>query len=364
MRILFAGGGTGGPIAPMLAVAEEIKRLSPNSEFLFVGSKAGPEKGLVEAAGFEFQAMSAAKLRRYFSLRNFWDAFVFVGSLFRARRIISAFNPDVIFSVGGFVSVPLALIGRLKKITIVIHQQDARPGLANKLVSPMASLVTTAFAETAKMFYSNPGLVKGEKLKRVEWVGNPVRQEFFDKNIKYRDFFKLKSELPVLLIFGGATGARQINEVVSFALPALVQSHQVIHIYGPGNERPNFSDPNYHPYEFLGKEMPSAIKLSDIVICRAGLSSIAELSALGKIAVVVPIPGTHQEENASVLKERAAAVVLSKEEFEPETLVRVVVSLKFNLPRQQTLSRNISDLMPKDSANRIAKLIIETLDAK
>ncbi len=359
LKILMPGGGTGGPVAPLIAVAEEIKHFNPAAEFLFVGTKTGPEKEIIEKAGFRFQTIPAAKLRRYFSLRNFIDVFVFMAGLNQARKIINDYKPDLIFSAGGFVAVPIIWIARLKKIKIIIHQQDAKVGLANKMSGPFADIITTAFSETVKEFYSHSGLFKHEKTKRIEWVGNPVRKEFFTKELPDKQFFNLKDDLPVLLIFGGGTGAKQINEVVAKAIPDLVKSHQVVHITGQGKKDPRFQNPNYHVYDFLPTQMPTIMKMADIVICRAGLSTMAELSVLGKVAIVVPMPKSHQEENAQVLKDRSAAVVLDKTEFNPENLERVVTTLKFNVVRQKLLSENISKLMPHDAQTRLAKIILE-----
>jgi UDP-N-acetylglucosamine--N-acetylmuramyl-(pentapeptide) pyrophosphoryl-undecaprenol N-acetylglucosamine transferase len=186
-----------------------------------------------------------------------------------------------------------------------------------------------------------------------------VREEFLNNQVSNKEFFQLVSDLPVLLITGGATGAEQINQVVGQALPELVKAHQVIHITGVGKNQIQLSDPNYHPYELLTKEMSDAMKLADIVVARAGLSTIAELSALGKVSIIVPMPDSHQEENGEVLKRKNAAVVLNKEEFNPETLARVIVSLKFNQKRCELLTGNMKNLMPHDSAERIAKIIIE-----
>jgi UDP-N-acetylglucosamine--N-acetylmuramyl-(pentapeptide) pyrophosphoryl-undecaprenol N-acetylglucosamine transferase len=173
-----------------------------------------------------------------------------------------------------------------------------------------------------------------------------------------REFFHLDSDLPILLIFGGGTGAAQINQVTQEALPELVKAHQVIHITGKGKTI-KFENPNYHQYEFLGREMPHAMKLADIVVCRAGLSTIAELSALGKVAIVVPMPDSHQEDNAEILRETNSAVVLNKEEFTAEILARIIVSLKFNQARCNLLASSMSKLMPKDSAEKIAKIIMD-----
>ena len=364
MRLIFAGGGSGGPVTPMLAVAEQIKKIQPNAEITFVGTKAGPERELVLAEGFAFESIPAAKLRRYFSLKNIVDVFVFAAGLFKAYQLVRRLKPDVIFSVGGFVAVPLCWVGKLMKIKIVIHQQDARPGLANKLVSPMADVVTTALEETAKRFFTHAGFLKGESPKKIEWVGNPVRKDFFDDSIPHKNFFKLHDNLPVLLVTGGGTGAKQINNVVEAALPNLVKAHQIVHITGRGKNSIKFSHPDYHAYEFLGPEMPTILKMADMVICRAGLSTISELAILGKISILVPMPNSHQEENGILLKKRGAAVVLIKDEFTPENLILVVNSLKFNVKRRESLKKNISLLMPKDAAEKLAQIIIKAYGIK
>src|SRR3989344_6550623 len=150
--IMLAGGGSGGPVAPLLAVAAQIKKESPDIRMVFVGTKNGPEKEMVQGTGVEFVPMSAAKLRRYLSFRNVIDIFVFFLSFRQAYRIINKYQPDLIFSVGGFVAVPICWVGRSKRIKVIIHQQDVRIGLANKLIAPFATRITTAFEMSAKAF--------------------------------------------------------------------------------------------------------------------------------------------------------------------------------------------------------------------
>ncbi len=315
---------------------------------------------MVAGAGIDFVSIPAAKFRRYFSLANFTDIFVFFYSLFKAWKVVRRFQPDLVFGAGGYVALPVAWVAKLSGVKIAIHQQDARVTLTNRLISPIASLITTAFDRTAKEFTSGSGLSKEPLQAAAEWVGNPVRQEFFtpvSPNAKQK--FGLDDSLPVLLIMGGATGSAQINSVVSGSLPELVKTHQVIHITGPGKNGSAFRHRHYHPYEFLAEDMPDAMKLADIVIARAGLSTIAELAVLGKISIIVPMPDSHQEDNAAVLKDKAAAVVLDKLEFNSSDLPRIVTSLKFNVARQKLLTENIKKIMPHDAAERMAKLIIE-----
>jgi UDP-N-acetylglucosamine--N-acetylmuramyl-(pentapeptide) pyrophosphoryl-undecaprenol N-acetylglucosamine transferase len=359
-RIILAGGGSGGPVAPLLAVAAELKRLDPGIELLFVGTQAGPERQLVEAAGWRFRSIPAAKFRRYFSLANVTDIFVFVRSLFAARRVIREFKPTFVFGAGGYVAVPVSWMAWLAGVKVGLHQQDAHVGLANRLIKPVADLVTAALEQTAKDFLSSTGLLKSPLKPAAEWTGNPVRAEFFaPANPKTRAKLGLDDSLPVLLAVGGATGASQINEVLAEALPELVKAHQVIHITGRGKAASSFKHPNYHPHEFLSEDMPDAMKMSDMILSRAGLSTIAELSVLGKVAIIVPMPDTHQEFNAAILKERSAAVVLNSVEFNSTDLPRIINAVKFNPARQKALIKNISAIMPHDAASRIANLIIE-----
>lgn len=358
MKILLAGGGTGGSVTPILAVAQEIKKHKPQTSFLFVGTRNGPEKNMVSDFGILFRSIPAAKFRRYMSVRNLIDIFVFLFSLVSAWIIVRRLRPDVVFGVGSFVQVPVCWIAKLYRIKIVIHQQDARPGLANKLVSPLADQITTAFEYTAKSFYSGTGFEKKMK-SGAEWVGNPFRNELLEDKPVDRNFFNLHDKLPILLILGGATGAAQINKVVEESLPELLKAHQIIHQTGR-RKKIDFEHPDYHQYDLIPfNKYVSALKLADIVLSRAGLSTITELSVLGKISVVVPMSGTHQEDNALILKYTSSAVVLGAEEFNPDDLPRIITSLKFNLAHQNLLKQKISMLFPKDAASKIAKIIIK-----
>jgi UDP-N-acetylglucosamine--N-acetylmuramyl-(pentapeptide) pyrophosphoryl-undecaprenol N-acetylglucosamine transferase len=357
-KIILAGSGSGGPVMPLLAVAEELKKLDPNIEFLFVGTKDGPAKEIAERVGIKFVAIPAAKFRRYFSLKNIADVFVFIVSLFAARRVIKDFKPDVIFGAGGFVAVPVSWMGWLMGVGVVMHQQDVNPGLANKLIRPTATLITTAFESTAKQFVSGSGLDPHAVKPGAKWVGNPVRPEFYEPvDPKARHRLGLVDSLPIVLAVGGATGAMQINRVIQSAAPQLVATHQIIHITGPGKGKSVFAHSNYHTVEFMGDDFPEALKLADVVVTRAGLSTISELSVTGKLAIVVPMPNTHQEDNADLLKAKDAAVVMQETEFTPENLVQTIRRMQFEAQTQFELTKNMSRLMPHDAAARIAKLI-------
>lgn len=358
LKILLAGGGSGGPVSPVLAVALEIKRLKSKTDFLFVGTKFGPERSMANQAGIEFTAIVSAKLRRYFSLKNLAAPFLLLLSFLQARKIVRKFKPDVVFSAGGYVAVPVVWAAKLYGAKIIIHQQDARIGLANKLISPFANQITTAFEATSKEFYSGSGLFN-HSWRPATWIGNPVRPDLFDSKADAKIFFKLHDQLPILLILGGATGSLQINRMVAEILPELATQHQVVHQTGKGKNNINFAHLNYHPYELIEFDAYAAVlKSAHLVIARAGLSTIAELSALAKAAIIIPMPNTHQEENARILEETHSAVVLSGLLATSSNLAQIIKNLKFNPKRTEMMERNISKLMPKDAAEKIAKIIL------
>jgi UDP-N-acetylglucosamine--N-acetylmuramyl-(pentapeptide) pyrophosphoryl-undecaprenol N-acetylglucosamine transferase len=359
MRILLSGGGTGGPVSPVLAVALEIKKLHPKTEFLFVGTRKGPEKQMVELLDIPFKAIHAAKLRRYLSIMNLTIPFTLTSGFIQAWRIIKKFKPDVIFSAGGYVAVPVAWVGKMYGAKIVIHQQDARIGLANKLIAPFADVITTAFEQTSKEFYSGSGMFN-DKWHTAAWVGNPVRLDIADSKVDAKAYLKLHDELPILLILGGATGSAQINKLIEQILPDLVTAHQVVHQTGKGKNNIQYKHRNYHPFEIIPyHEYAAILKIAHLVIARAGLSTIAELSALGKAAIIIPMPNTHQEENAKILLDSHSAVVLTGTEVTAENLSRVINSLKFNQKRVDMLTENIQKVIPQDAAGRIAKIILK-----
>ncbi len=359
MKILLSGGGSGGPVSPVLAVAEEIKKLKPKTKFLFVGTKKGPERGMVEALHIPFTTVPAAKWRRYVSLKNLLSPFILFFGLVKSLLIVAKFRPDYVFSAGGFVAVPVCWAAWIFGAKIIIHQQDARIGLANKLITPMAHKITAAFEGTAKMFFSGSGLFGGKLKPAADWVGNPVRADLLTNAHNASKKFGLTDNLPTLLVLTGATGSNQINLLIKESLPQLVRSFQVVHQTGKGKNNIQSKDPNYHPYELLDfPDYAWILRKSHIVIARAGLSTLTELSALAKTSIVIPMPNTHQEDNGKILRYTESAVVLTGRDATAENLVRIINKLKFDLNLSSALSINIHKLMPHNAAAKIAKLII------
>lgn len=346
-RILLAGGGTGGPVTPLLAVAAELKNSDPGFEFLLVGMPDSPERKMAESAGIRFTPLRAARLRRYFSIKNFLDIFVFFGSLFSAWRIISEFKPAVIFSACGFVSVPLAWVGKLKGVKVIVHQQDAQISLTYKLISLVADNSTCVFPETAKEM--KPGTIV---------VGNPVRKQFDTPlNPDFKKRVGLKENMPLIFIVGGATGAAQINSEISKGLDKLAAKYQIVHVTGKGKQIISSQHVNYFPYEFLTDDYPEYMKAADLVISRAGLASMAELSILSKPSIIVPMPKSHQEINGELLKAKNAAIILNESEFNASRLITEVDRLMTDANLRQTISSNIKNIMPHGAAGKIAEII-------
>jgi UDP-N-acetylglucosamine--N-acetylmuramyl-(pentapeptide) pyrophosphoryl-undecaprenol N-acetylglucosamine transferase len=358
MKILFAGGGSGGPVAPLLAIAGEIKKTHLKAEFLLIGTKNGPERLMAGRVGISFQSIVAGKWRRYFSPTNFLSPFLFVAGFFGSLKIIHNFKPDCVLGAGSFVQVPVIWAAWFLRVPIVIHQQDIVPGLANRLCQWPADKITVTFNESLTDFASSLGFFYKRGKDKVVLTGNPFRSELkqFNKQ-EAQKHFHLDPGFPTLLVLGGGTGAEFVNNLLLNALPELSKTAQIIHSTGLQKGKQE-NRPHYQSYEFIS-EMGRAYAAADIVLSRAGLSTITELSNLGKVSIIIPIPGTHQETNAYFLYQRQAAIVLDQSELNAEGLVRVVRRLLFEHVLQQNLILNIEKIMPKNSAEKIAGIVVK-----
>ncbi len=366
MKILLVGGGTGGPVMPLIAVQQKIKKEHPSAKFLLIGTSSGPERTIAEEHGINFIQVPAGKWRRYFSLYNLLTPFFVIAGFFKALSIIGKFKPDVAFAAGGYVAVPVIFAARLRGVKIVIHQQDVQPGLTNKIIAPFADKITVSFEHSLKDFPSGSGFgsLRGTAHK-VEWTGNPVIENLFETKKtaeQIKQDLGFTGHLPVILIFGGATGASGLNNIVLGALPEMVKFAQIIHVSGPGKQI-KFENENYRQFIFV-KNLPEYYLAADIVVCRAGLSTISELSALRKVAIVVPMPNSHQEYNALALNLQNAAVCVTENILTSELLVKLLRKLLLDGETQKQLSENISNIMPKHAAEKIAKIITDLCQEK
>jgi len=364
-KILLTGGGTGGSVSPLLAIAEELEKKDPGGfEFFWRGTRTGPEKTMVEKEGIKYKSISSGKLRRYFSLKNFFDPlFIGIGFL-QSLFFILKWKPDLIMSAGGFVSVPVIWAGWLLRKKILIHQQDLRPGLANKLMSPFATKITVTFEESLKDYG-----------KKAVWVGNPVRHNVILRpkaegsraiTTDPRDSssalggFRMTGgcDLPLVLVAGGGTGAEAINKLVWGSLSALTKFCQIVHVTGKGKNFNHESKENYQVLEFLDHgNLMAIMEKADLIISRAGMNFLTEISFLGKPAILIPMPNSHQEDNARVFGDKEAAVVLEQKELTPDKFMSKIKELLADKDRRDKLGENAGKVMKKGANEEIAKII-------
>ena len=278
MKIIFTGGGTAGHVIPNIALMHRLK--SEGWEVKYIGSKNGMEKAMIEALGdVPYYGIDTGKLRRYFSLQNFLDPFRVLHGVYEAWSIIKREKPDVIFSKGGFVSVPVVVASG--RTHVVAHESDYTPGLANRIAGRFADTVCVTFEDTLK--YVKHGT--------AVFTGTPIRPELYhgDKE-KAKAFTGFDGTKPVLLVMGGGSGAVALNELLRGALDRLLPVYDIVHLCGRGKVDESLRRGGYLQYEFIDAEMADLLALSDIVLSRAGANAVFELMALAKPAVLVPLP--------------------------------------------------------------------------
>lgn len=357
-KFILTGGGTMGSVTPLLAVAEELRKRGGEAEFLWIGTKSGPEKKIIESHNIKFMAIPAGKFRRYFSWKNFVDPFLILAGFFKSLWLIFKFKPRMILSAGGFVAVPVVWAAWILRVPSLIHQQDVRSGLANKLTAPFAKIITITFPESQKYF------------PRAILTGNPVRREIFSgSRERAAEIFNLEKDLPTLFVLGGGTGALELNKMVVAVASELVKFCQVIHMTGgriheslrSKIETIKRETSRYHSVDFLMKDLPDVFAVANLVISRAGMSTLSELSALGKPAVLIPIPGSHQEDNAYYFKKQNAVVFWDEKNLTPENFSEEVRDLLNNKVELEDLSRNIKEVVPSGAAQKMVEEIIKVV---
>ena len=346
LRILLAGGGSGGSATPVLAVAQALRRRDVTIEFLYVGTREGPEAALAAAQGIPFAGVEAGKLRRYWDARNLTDPFRVLAGIAGSYALVRRFQPRVAFAAGGFGAVPPMIAARLAQARTLIHQQDVEPGLANRLLVPFAGRITVSLASSLAHFPRGRTLV----------TGNPVRTEILaaDPRVAYSRL-ALEAETPLVLVTGGGTGALGLNRLVAAAAPRRIEHAQGVHRMGRGRGVPaSTSSPRYRAIEFLVDEMPHLLAAATVVVSRAGMGTLTELAALSRASLVVPMPGSHQWANAQAFARLGAIEVADQHALTPDSLAERVLSLLADAPRREQLGRALAASMPRDAAERIA----------
>ena len=315
-RVLFVGGGSGGHVIPNLAI---IEALPPTVEVWYVGTKTGMESKLVPRRGIAYRGITAGKLRRYWSWENLVDGFRILWATVEAWWILGKFKPQVVFSKGGFVSVPVAWAAWWRRIPVITHESDAAAGLATRLIAKVARVVLTAFP----LQITTPGEVK--------MVGIPVRSTLLTADPQSaREHFQL-SDRPLLVVIGGSLGAQSLNEAIVALLPDILPRYQVVHLTGPGKITA-YAHPDYHPVEYVDQELPALLAAATVVITRGGATVLFELSTLRKPMIIVPLE-THSSRGEQILNAVAfqsalgVPVVRQQDGFVAQ-LKEVILSLK------------------------------------
>ena len=363
MKILLTGGGTGGHLYPLLAVADEIKKLKGiKTEILFIGPVNNFSKKILTDNGIKTQGILTAKWRRYWSFENLLDIFKFPLGLIQSLIYVLSFMPDVVFSKGGYGSVAPTLAARLYWIPVLIHESDVLPGRANAWMGKLADRIAVSFESSKKYF----------NIRKVLVTGNPVRANIREGNIeKAREFFGLRPQKPVLLIMGGSQGSQIINERILRILPLLLESYQIIHQVGKdnlakvkeiaGRQGIKIGRSDYHPYEFLGNEIIHAYKICDLVISRAGAGSIIEIAAVKKPSILIPLRKSasgHQLHNAYAVAKKGGTVIVEEANLRDRLLLTKIDNIMEDMKLREKMSRAIAQFYYPDAAEKITKSLI------
>lgn len=326
-KIVLTGGGTAGHVTPNIAMLPRLKEMG--YEIYYIGTYDGIEKKLIEAEGIPYYGISSGKLRRYFSMKNFSDPFRVLKGFRQSKKLIKKLQPDVVFSKGGFVSVPVVFAANKKKIPVVIHESDMTPGLANKLALPKASRVCCNFPETAADFPEGVATV----------TGTPIRQELYNGDpAKGRSFAGFTDDRPVILVMGGSTGSAAVNAAIWEALPDLLKDYNVIHLAGQGKTDPSLNGtPGYAQFEYVKEQLPDILALARLVISRAGANAICELLALKKPNILIPLSKAQsrgdQILNARSFEKSGYSRMLEEENLTRESLLTAVKEVMDNKDR-------------------------------
>lgn len=317
-KILLTGGGTAGHVTPNIALLPALRDL--NFEIKYMGSYDGIEKKLIEEQGVDYVGISSGKFRRYMSAKNFTDPFRVIKGYGEAKKFIKSYKPDIVFSKGGFVSVPVVLAAKKYKVPIIIHESDMTPGLANKISIPYATKVCHNFPETKNY------LPEGKSVL----TGSPIRAELMTGNSeKGRRMCGFSNNKPVIMVVGGSLGAVAVNEAVRSCLDELLKKYQIVHLCGKGkvDESLNNID-GYKQYEYIKEELKDIFAMSDIVISRAGANAICEIQALKKPSILIPLSAKasrgDQILNAKSFKNQGFSEVIEEEQLTKELLLETV----------------------------------------
>lgn len=351
-KIILSGGGTGGHIYPAIAIANELKKRYPNTEFLFVGAKDRMEMEKVPQAGYKIKGLWISGIQRKLTLKNLMFPFKLISSLWSAKKIIKQFKPDVAIGTGGFASGPLLQVASSKGVPSLIQEQNSFPGITNKLLSKKVDKICVAY-DGLERFFPKDKIIK---------TGNPVRQDLLDINSKKDEAikaFNLDESKKTLLVLGGSLGARRINQLIEKELD-FFQTHKVQVIWQCGKlyyeqYKLNGHTKNVQVHAFINR-MDLAYAAADIIISRAGASSVSELCIVGKPVIFIPSPNVaedHQTKNALSITEKDAAILIKEEDLEADFESKFKLLLASE-ETQEKLGKNIKQLALENATKQIA----------
>lgn len=354
-KIIMTGGGTAGHVTPNLALVPRLKE--EGFDIKYIGSKDGIEKEIIKDANIPYYEISSGKLRRYFDIKNFTDPFKVMKGVIEANKIIKKEKPDIIFSKGGFVAVPVVIAASMKKIPVVSHESDLTPGLANKLSAPFCSKLCVTFRESLNYIKDGKGVL----------TGTPIRKEILNGSaIKGKHICGFNDNKEILLIIGGSLGAKSINEEVRKNIKKLLESFNIIHICGKNNLDKELSNlKGYVQYEYVKEELPHLLKAADYVISRAGANVIFELLALNKPTLLIPlskkISRGDQILNAKSFEKEGYSVVLDEDEMmeNKEMLLTKIKELK---EKSSDLIKSMGKSGITNGVDAILEVIIQSME--
>ncbi|ADL52085.1 undecaprenyldiphospho-muramoylpentapeptide beta-N-acetylglucosaminyltransferase [Clostridium cellulovorans] len=323
-KIIMTGGGSAGHVTPNLALIPKLKDLG--YDVVYIGSKNGIEKEIIEAEEIKYFPISSGKLRRYFDIKNFTDPFKVIKGLFDSIKIIRKEKPDIIFSKGGFVAVPVIIAGGFLKIPTIAHESDMTPGLANRISIPYCTKVCVTFSESVKHIKNDKGVI----------TGTPIREEIMEGNkTKGLKLLRFTGSKPVILVIGGSLGSKAINDIIREALNELTVKYDIVHICGKGNIDISIKNNcSYKQFEYVKEELKHYMAAADLVISRAGANAIFELLALCKPNILIPLSKASsrgdQILNAESFEKNGYSMVIQEEDLTKQLLLEKVDKLNIS----------------------------------
>lgn len=349
-KIILTGGGSAGHVTPNLALIPEL--LDEGWEVHYIGTEEGIEKTIIPMDRVKYHAISAGKLRRYMDVKNLTDPFRVIKGMLQASSLVKNIKPDVIFSKGGFVSVPVVFGGWLNRVPVIIHESDMTPGLANKLSIPFATKVCTNFPEASRNVPAS----------KAVYTGTPIRKELFQGSAqKGYEICGFNDRKPVLMVMGGSLGSRNLNKFLRETLPDILQYFQVVHICGKGNIDESLSHlEGYKQFEYISSEQPHIFKIASMIISRAGANSIFEFLLLKIPSILVPL-STRSSRGDQILNARSFEKmgfcrVLMEEDIDRDKLFKTIMDVYNN---RKYYIGNMSKKEVPDGTREIMKLIRE-----